>query len=132
MASELRVNTLKDASGNNSVGMSTVAEGTAKHQVKFEGDGTVAVSDSFNNASITDNATGEYNFGFTNSFSNGNYCFAGGGTVDAGLYNVYMLIEHDNGGTTTSTIFTASMSPASGGTLVDAELLSFTNTGDLA
>ena len=30
MASELRVNTLKDASGNNSVGMSTVAEGSAK------------------------------------------------------------------------------------------------------
>ena len=30
MASELRVNTLKDASGNNSVATSTVAEGTAK------------------------------------------------------------------------------------------------------
>ena len=28
MASELRVNTLKDASGNNSIGMSYVAEGT--------------------------------------------------------------------------------------------------------
>ena len=30
MASELRVNTLKDASGNNSVGMSFVAEGSVK------------------------------------------------------------------------------------------------------
>ena len=33
MASELRVNTLKDASGNNSVGMSTVANGSAKQWV---------------------------------------------------------------------------------------------------
>ena len=33
MASELRVNTLKDASGNNSVGMSYVAEGSAKQWV---------------------------------------------------------------------------------------------------
>ena len=30
MASELRVNTLKDASGNNSVAQSTVADGSAK------------------------------------------------------------------------------------------------------
>ena len=30
MASELRVNTLKDASGNNSVAMSYVADGNAK------------------------------------------------------------------------------------------------------
>ena len=30
MASELRVNTLKDASGNNSVATSTVAQGSAK------------------------------------------------------------------------------------------------------
>ena len=30
MASELRVNTLKDASGNNSVATSVIAEGTAK------------------------------------------------------------------------------------------------------
>ena len=37
MASELRVNTLKDASGNNSIGMSYVAEGSAKVWVTFDG-----------------------------------------------------------------------------------------------
>ena len=36
MASELRVNTLKDANGNNSVGLSYVAEGSAKAWVTFD------------------------------------------------------------------------------------------------
>ena len=35
MASELRVNTLKDASGNNSVATSTVARGSAKAWVQL-------------------------------------------------------------------------------------------------
>ena len=35
MASELRVDTLKDSSGNNSVGMSYVAGGSAKFWVNF-------------------------------------------------------------------------------------------------
>ena len=37
MASELRVNTLKDASGNNSIGLSYVAEGSAKTWGEFDG-----------------------------------------------------------------------------------------------
>ena len=40
MASELRVNTLKDASGNNSIGMSYVAEGSQVVRV-FDGTGTM-------------------------------------------------------------------------------------------
>ena len=58
MASELRVNTLKDASGNNSVGMSTVAEGSCKTWVAA----TLAavIYDSFNISSNTDEGTGDY------------------------------------------------------------------------
>ena len=37
MASELRVNTLKDAAGNNSVATSVVASGSAKAWVNFNG-----------------------------------------------------------------------------------------------
>ena len=37
MASELRVNTLKDASGNNSIATSFVANGSAKARGHFEG-----------------------------------------------------------------------------------------------
>ena len=38
MASELRVNTLKDANGNNSIATSFVAGGSAKVWINFDGD----------------------------------------------------------------------------------------------
>ena len=67
MASELRVNTLKDASGNNSVGMSTVAEGSCKTWVAA----TLAavIYDSFNISSNTDEGTGDYKYGISNALS---------------------------------------------------------------
>jgi len=68
MASELRVNTLKDASGNNSVGMSYVAEGTAKAWVQATGG--AALSDSFNISSGTDNTTGDYTYALSNNMGN--------------------------------------------------------------
>jgi len=133
MASILRVNTLTDASSNNSTAMSVINQGSCKHWVNFEGDGTVAVSDSTNNASITDNGTGKYTLANTNNFGNASYAYSGGGTHDVGSYNVYLIIDHDtNGGLATTSTNVHSTSPASAGTSVDAELLSFSNHGDLA
>ena len=44
MASELRVNTLKDASGNNSIATSVVHSGSAKVWINFNGNsGTIAM-----------------------------------------------------------------------------------------
>ena len=49
MASELRVDTLKDASGNNSIGLSFVAGGSAKVWAKFlMGVGSPTIRDSLN------------------------------------------------------------------------------------
>lgn len=73
MASELRVNTLKDSAGNNSIGMSVVANGTAKVWVNFNGTGTVAIRDDNNVTSITDGGTGLYTVNYTNNMSNANY-----------------------------------------------------------
>jgi len=73
MASELRVDTLKDSSGNNSVGMSYVAEGSAKSWIKYNGTGTIAISDSFNVSSIGDFTTGTTVVNFTNAMNNANY-----------------------------------------------------------
>ena len=74
MASELRVNTLKDASGNNSVALSTVAPGVSKAFVRFNGTGTLAVNKSLNHSSVTDNATGNYTPVYTSNFSDANSC----------------------------------------------------------
>ena len=54
MASILRVNTLTDASSNNSVPMATVNQGTAKSWADFTMASTPSADDSFNLASITD------------------------------------------------------------------------------
>ena len=72
MASELRVNTLKDAAGNNSVATSTVAQGSAKAWCSYNGSGTT-FADSFNMTSATDNSTGNYTFTLTNAMGNANY-----------------------------------------------------------
>ena len=60
MASELRVNTLKDASGNNSIATSFVAGGSAKAYIRFNA-GT-SINGSFNVASLTDDGTGDYHY----------------------------------------------------------------------
>ena len=80
MASELRVNTLKDAAGANSVAMQYVAGGSAKHWVRFLGTGTVAIRDSLSASSLTDNGTGSYTVAITNSLTDANYCLLIGET----------------------------------------------------
>lgn len=73
MASELRVDTLKDSSGNNSVGMAYVAGGSSKAWVNFNGTGTIAARDSLNLSSLTDSSTGNYVINFSSNFSDGNF-----------------------------------------------------------
>jgi len=105
MASELRVNTLKDAAGANSVGMSYVAEGTAKMWVAAETD--AQPFDSFNTASGTDNGTGDYTYAFTNVMSNDDYSITSGCSYAAILsfdhperttsnYNVRIFLRNDS------------------------------------
>ena len=73
MASELRVNTLKDASGNNSIATNFVANGSAKVWSNLNGTGTIALRDSFNVGSATDQGTGDYTINFTNNMNNDDY-----------------------------------------------------------
>ena len=86
MASELRVNTLKDASGNNSVAMSTVAEGTAKAWVNLNGSGTIASRDSFNVSSNTDNGTSDYTTTFTSAMNNDDFAVSAQSTSTGSGY----------------------------------------------
>ena len=76
MVSELRVNTLKDASGNNSVGISYVAEGTAKSWTTHQHGDTV--DDSFNQSSLTDSGTGLFICNFSSNMASAKYIVGGG------------------------------------------------------
>jgi hypothetical protein len=71
MAGALKISTLNDDTGVLAVrnGMT----GIAKAWVNFNGTGTVAIRDSFNVSSITDNGTGSYTVNFTTAIPNANY-----------------------------------------------------------
>ena len=56
--------------------------GIAKAWVNFNGTGTVAIRDSFNVSSITDNGTGDYTVNFTTALPNANYSVCGLGQFD--------------------------------------------------
>tara|TARA_R100001460_G_scaffold88176_1_gene129679 strand:+ start:1581 stop:1964 length:384 start_codon:yes stop_codon:yes gene_type:complete len=77
MASILRVNTITDASSNNSIATSFVAGGSAKAWINLNGTGTIATRDTFNIASTVDNGTGNYDAVFTSNMSNANYSVTG-------------------------------------------------------
>lgn len=60
-----------------SVGVSPKSACTA--WVNFDGTGTVAIRDSYNVSSITDNGVGDYTINFATAMANTNYMLAGGG-----------------------------------------------------
>ena len=65
-----------------------VVNGSAKAWVNLDGTGTIAISDSFNVTSATDNGTGNYTITITNSMSNTVYTVSGGTTPGASGYTV--------------------------------------------
>ena len=74
MASELRVNTLKDANGNNSIATSFVAGGSAKAWVNFDGSASGAASrDTLNVSSMADRGTGLATMSLASAMGNSNY-----------------------------------------------------------
>jgi len=83
MASELRVNTLKDAAGSNEVAMTYVANGSAKAWVNINMSTGTNV-DSFNIASITDDGTGTFDATYTTAQATANYMIATAGDDNSG------------------------------------------------
>ena len=131
MASELRVNTLKDAAGNNSIATSFVAGGSAKAWHSFNGTGTVATRGSFNVSSLIDSATGQYATVFTNSMSDGNYSHSGFSEHDGGTHALFATSNKDNHGTSTTKAGIDSFR-GSDNTAVDSSQMTHMIVGDLA
>ena len=78
MASELRVNTLKDAAGNNSIATSFVAGGSAKAWVFYNA--SQQIQDSFSSSSVTDRAAGRHTINISSPMVNATYTVAGQGS----------------------------------------------------
>ena len=79
--STLLVNTLTGTStagsivvtGEGNSATTNLQQGLAKSWANFNGTGTIALTDSFNVASLSDEGTGEYETNFTNSMNNGDF-----------------------------------------------------------
>ena len=76
--STAKFDTLSNLAGTQTVPVATVAQGSAKAWVNFNGTGTVAIRASFNVSSITDLGTGNYTVNFTNPMVDANYMAATG------------------------------------------------------
>jgi len=76
-----------------SVDTDYVVNGSAKVWIDFAGDGT-SINDSFNIASLTDTATGDYTPNFSSSMSSANYAITTSGALrpsDSGLCIVLQI-----------------------------------------
>jgi len=77
---------------------------TAKAWVNFSGEGTVAINDSHNVSSITDDGTGKYTVNFSNALGNANYAVTAQ-TEDGGGYNDPRITNHENSQSRTTTAY---------------------------
>ena len=122
MASILRVDTLTDASSNNSVPMATVASGSAKHWARYD-QTTATLNISFNTSSIEDTSTGKITANISSAFSS--------------------TTSYSTSGSKNSTTYNFTISPISAssyngyqrkddGTYADPTAFSFQAIGDLA
>jgi hypothetical protein len=86
MASELRVNTLKDASGNNSVATSVVFGGSAKAWLDYN-QSSNSIDGSYNVSSVSDDATGRFSYTMSNAMSNANWSMPFTSTAAVAMIN---------------------------------------------
>lgn len=84
--STVRADNFGNRAGTSSIPSDTLLQGTAKAWINFNGAGTIAVRDSFNISSITDNGTGQTTVTFSTARPNANYGWdsnvVDGGTSD--------------------------------------------------
>ena len=132
MASELRVNTLKDASGNNSVAMSTVTGGVSKSFVNFDMAGTTA-RDSFNLSSLTDRATGKFTITLSSAHTDANYgCVGYTNAYAADGFSGGMSMGVHSNFEVTSTASAYAIASYNGSSYIDSKHNSTATFGDLA
>jgi hypothetical protein len=92
MASELKVDKFTgvttagsiDVTGEGNSTTTNLQQGLAKAWTHLNGSGTIAVQDSFNTSTVTDRATGRYEFNRTNNMVNRVYVCSGSSSASTG------------------------------------------------
>ena len=122
--STIKADTLSNLVGTQTVPVSTVAQGSAKAWVNFNGTGTVAIRASFNVSSITDNGTGDYTVNFTTAMPDANYSALGTVKIVGGVGGQNMRIHNDAYGTSvTTTALKIQITSSGNNNLADSEMI---------
>jgi len=129
MASELRVNTLKDAAGNNSIATSMVSNGTARAWINFNCVGQ-SITDSFAFSSIADQAVGRFNCTMSTALANATYTIASDSNYVGGANNAISV--RDDQLTRTTTTYQVYSSQSNQGVSTDSTSMMNQICGDLA
>ena len=131
MASILRVNTITDASSNNSIATSFVAGGSAKAWINIPS-GQASINDSLNVSSLDDDGTGDGGINLTSSMANSNYTITTGEN-DSGSSTAIFGHDLTNGTQTTAGYDFNTFFVNAGSNRTDFDMQSFANIhGDLA
>lgn len=126
--STLSVSNITD--GTTTVGTSYVVNGSAKAWLNFNGTGTIAIRDSVNVASLTDQGTARYSINLSSSMSNASYsinALSGGTDNDANT-----SLEATSNHTITASEYRLVLRQSSGNTLEDMSHVFSSIHGDLA
>lgn len=107
----------------------SLQQGLAKAWIKFNGTGTIAISDSFNVSGIVDAGTGQYTVTFNNDMANDDYAYYGFSSRDASTSQVGMF-----GTTSTADVTTGKFRVVelAGTTFFDVAVVMCAAHGDLA
>ncbi len=140
MASELKVDKFTGVTTAGSIlvtgeGNSTTTnlqQGLLKAWINMDGSGTIAITDSFNIGSITDNGTGDYFVNLSNAMANTTWCVVGSATPHVGQSNnVGVSFQHENSPLTTTRCRPVTRR-RDNNTDVDTEDIYLNMSGDLA
>ena len=107
-----------------SLDTSYIFNGTLKSWLNMNGQSTIAINDSFNMASITDNGTGSYGATVSNAMSNTYYVAAGEHSSNGSFSANYRILPST---TTVMVFFTQA-----GNAMEDAATITVMQGGDLA
>ena len=138
-ASEIAIDKLKGVTaagsmlvvGEGGTVTTNLQQGLAKQWIYFNGTSTIAIADSINTGSITDNATGDYTVTLSNNMANVNY------SIQASSSDYTCVINRGGAGTPATVsayelfVFYASATDGSRGAVDQAQICG-TIHGDLA
>ena len=140
MTSELRVDNLKGSTTGGSINVlgegtsatTNLQQGLVKCWVKFDGEGTVAINDSFNVTTLNDNGPGDYDIQITNPFANPDYAAVTDNESHSGHVSAIYGEGADIGRYATDQFRTFIFEATSGSGATDSNIVTNILTGDLA